>query len=94
MSTFFRYLGTTTKHGGLLPRWLSGKEFACQSRRHGFDPRVEKIPLEEEMTAHSSILAWEIPWTEESGGLGFMGSQESDTTERLKNNTKPWRLLP
>ena len=25
--------------------------------------------LEEEMAAHSSILAWEIPWTEESGGL-------------------------
>ena len=26
-------------------------------------------PLEEEMAAHSSILAWEIPWTEEPGGL-------------------------
>ena len=26
-------------------------------------------PLEEEMATHSSILAWEIPWTEESGGL-------------------------
>ena len=25
--------------------------------------------LEKEMTTHSSILAWEIPWTEESGGL-------------------------
>ena len=31
--------------------------------------------LEEEMAAHSSILAWEIPWTEEPGGLLFMGSQ-------------------
>ena len=30
------------------------------------------------MTTHSSILAWEIPWTEEPGGLQFMG--ESDTT--------------
>ena len=26
-------------------------------------------PLEEEMTTHSSILAWKIPWTEEPGGL-------------------------
>ena len=26
-------------------------------------------PLKEEMTTHSSILAWEIPWTEEPGGL-------------------------
>ena len=27
------------------------------------------------MTTHSSILAWRIPWTEEPGGLQFMGSQ-------------------
>ena len=32
-------------------------------------------PLEEEMTTHSNILAWEIPWTEEPGGLQAMGSQ-------------------
>ena len=32
-------------------------------------------PLEEEMTTHSSILAWRIPWTEEPGGLQPMGSQ-------------------
>ena len=31
--------------------------------------------LEEEMTTHSSILAWRIPWTEEPGGLQSMGSQ-------------------
>ena len=30
-------------------------------------------PLEEEMAIHSSILAWEIPWTEEPGGLQFKG---------------------
>ena len=32
-------------------------------------------PLEEVMAAHSSILAWEIPWTEEPGGLQSVGSQ-------------------
>ena len=31
--------------------------------------------LEKEMATHSSILAWKIPWTEELGGLQFMGSQ-------------------
>ena len=31
--------------------------------------------LEKEMATHSSILAWEIPWTEESGGLQSMGLQ-------------------
>ena len=42
-------------------------------------------PVEEEMAAHSSILACEIPWTEESGGLQPMGSQ------RVRHNlmTKP-----
>ena len=37
--------------------------------------------LEKEMATHSSILAWEIPWTEEPGKLQSMGSQESDMTE-------------
>ena len=32
-------------------------------------------PLGKEMATHSSILAWEIPWTEEPGGLQSMGSQ-------------------
>ena len=53
-------------------------ESTCQGRRckrHGFDPWVGKIPLEEEMATHSNILAWKIPWTEESCGLQSMGSQ-------------------
>ena len=33
------------------------------------------ISLEKEMAAHSSIPAWEIPWTEEPGGLQSMGTQ-------------------
>ena len=32
-------------------------------------------PLEKEMATHSSILAWRIPWTEETGGLQSMGLQ-------------------
>ena len=37
------------------------------------------ICIEKEMTARSSIPAWEIPWTEEPGGLQSMGSPELDT---------------
>ena len=40
----------------------------------------QEDPLEKEMATQSSILAWNIPWTEEPGRLPFMGSQESDTT--------------
>ena len=36
-------------------------------------------PLEEEMATHSSILAWEIPWTEEPGRLQSTGPQKSWT---------------
>ena len=37
-------------------------------------------PLEKEIATHSSIPAWEIPWTEEPAGLESMGSQELDMT--------------
>ena len=40
-------------------------------------------PLEEGMANHSSILAWRIPWTEESDGLQSMGNKELDMTEQL-----------
>ena len=35
----------------------------------------QEDPLEEEIATHSSILAWKIPWTKESGRLRSMGSQ-------------------
>ena len=38
---------------------------------------AQEDPLEEEMATHSSILAWEIPWTEEPGGLQSMGLQSA-----------------
>jgi len=38
----------------------------------------EVLPLEKEMPTHSSILAWEIPWTEKPGGLQFMGLKMSE----------------
>ena len=38
-------------------------------------PLSEEDPLKKEMATFSSIVACEIPWTEEPGGLQFMGSQ-------------------
>ena len=50
--------------------------------------RLSNIPftfhfhaLEKEMATHSSVLAWEIPWTEEPGRIQSIGSLESDRTE-------------
>ena len=40
--------------------------------------------LEKEMATHSSILAWQIPWTEEPSRLQSAGCKESKTTQRLK----------
>ena len=40
------------------------------------------------MATHSSILAWEIPWTEESGGC-----KESDTTQQLNNNNHTVQIV-
>ena len=41
----------------------------------------QEDPLEEGMATHSSILAWEIPWTQEPGRLHSMGVTESNKTE-------------
>ena len=56
-----------------------GKESACNAGDLVSHPRLGRYPGEG-MATHSSILAWRIPWTEESGRLRFMGSQELDTT--------------
>ena len=45
-------------------------------------------PTEKGMAIYSSILAWEIPWTEESGRLQYTGSKESDMIEGLNRPTQ------
>ena len=42
--------------------------------------------LEKETAEHSSVFTWEIPWTEEPGGLQSPGSQKSDRAERLNHH--------
>ena len=62
-----------------FPGGSAGKESACQCRRckrRRFVPSLGwEDPLEKEMVIHASILAWKVPWTEESGGLQSPGSQ-------------------
>ena len=60
-----------------FPGGSAGKESTCSAG--DVETQVRSLgwegPLEKEMSTHSSILAWEIPWTEEPGGLQFMGLQ-------------------
>ena len=72
-----------------LPTWCSGKELPANARDAGSIPRLGRSP-EEEMATHSSILAWEIPGTEEpgwGGGYSPRGHKELDTTEVTKHST-------
>ena len=63
---------------------LAGKESACNAGDIGDKGLIPDLgrSLEKEMTTHSSILAWEIPWTKEPGRLQFTGSQSQT---RLSN---------
>ena len=78
VGVYLIHFAVQQKLTGLL-WWLSGKEFICQCRRHRFDPWVGKIPWRRGMATHSSILPWEISWTEEPGRLQSMGLQKSRT---------------
>ena len=57
----------------------------------------QKDPLEKGMTTRSSILAWRIPWTEESGELQSMGSQRVRHDWATNTHTcllLPWNYIP
>ena len=67
-----------------LPRWPSGKESAHQCRtcrRHGFSLWVKKIPWRRKWHPYLSILAWRIPWTEQSGGLQSVHAVTKNRTQ-------------
>ena len=52
-----------------LPWWLSSKESAANAGDMGWIPGLGRPPVEENGNPIPNILAWEIPWTEEPGGL-------------------------
>ena len=69
-----------------LPWWLIGKGSACQCGRCGLETLGQEDPLEKEMAAHSSILAWETLWTVESGGPQSVGLQRGRYNLATKTN--------
>ena len=69
-----------------LPRWLSGKEFACQCRRHKFDRWVEKIPWRRKWQATPVFLPGKSHGQRSLAGYGPWVHKELDTTEQLNNN--------
>ena len=66
-----------------FPGASDGKEIVCNAGDPGFIPGSGEDPLEKGMVTHSSILAWELPWTKEPGKLQSMGLQKLDMTEQL-----------
>ena len=65
-------------HSNLLPSGLVVKNLPAMQEMQ-VQSLGQEDPLEEEMATQSCILAWEIPRTEEPGGLWSMGSQKSWT---------------
>ena len=62
-----------------FPGGSNGKESACNAGDLDSIPGWEDS-LEKEMATLSSIFSWRTPWTEEPGGLQFLGLQKVDTT--------------
>ena len=71
--TYTKFLANPVYHPG-FPGGLTIKNLAVMRKTWVPSLGWEDL-LEEVMATHSSILAWRIPWTEESGGLQSMGSQ-------------------
>ena len=72
-----------------LPRWLSGKEFTCQCRRHrrqGFDPSVGKIPWRRKWQPTSVFLPGESHGWKSLAGYSHWGYKESDMAEKLSTH--------
>ena len=61
--------------------------FSSATQKTGVQSQSQEDPLEKEMYSHSSMLAWEIPWTEELSKLQSMGLQDLDMTEQLNHTT-------
>ena len=68
-----------------LPRVIKNPPANARDIKDAVQSLGWENPLEEGMATHSSILAWRIPWTEESGGLQSIGSQELDMTEATEH---------
>ncbi|CAI9161001.1 unnamed protein product [Rangifer tarandus platyrhynchus] len=89
-----KYILGLCPHSGIQKKEVSsggsdGKESACDVGDPGSTSGLGRSPGEGN-GSHSSILAWEIPGTEESGELHSMGSQRVEHTERLTLPLSPF----
>ena len=86
---FLKISFPTQKERG-FPGSTSGKEPACQCRRHKRRvwSLVPEDPQEESMATYSSILAWRILWTKKSGGPLSMGWQSQACLKQLSLHTR------
>ena len=74
---------------GLLHRWCTGKESACQFRRlrrHRFNPWVGRFPWSRKQQPTLVFLSGKFQWTEEPSRLSIVHevAKESDTTEHIR----------
>ena len=61
----------------LVAQWVKQLQLSLPAMQETWvQSLIQEDPLEKEMATHSSILAWKIPWTEETGVLQSMGSQK------------------
>ena len=60
-----------------MAQWVKNPPAMQEPREIQVQSLGQKDPLEEEMTTHSSVPAWKIPWTEEPSGLQSLGSQRT-----------------
>ena len=68
-----------------MSQWVKNPPAIQETQEVWVQSLGQEDPLEEGMATHSSISAWRIPWTEESGGYSPWDHKESDMTEVTKH---------
>ena len=71
-----------------MAQWVKNPPAMQETQEMQVQSLGQEDPLEKEMTTHSSTLAWEIPWTEEPGGLQSKGSQSQTRLKQLHTSTR------
>ena len=94
----FRYIGMRfgrqKRDGGHFASLVAQRVKRLPAMQETWVPSLgQEDPLEKGMATHSSILAWEIPWTEEPGGLHSMGSQRVSYGCMTKTHTQDYHPL-
>ena len=76
-----------------MAQWLRISMAMQETQKMQVQSLGQEDPMEKEMATHSSLLAWEMLWTEEPGGYCPWGHKESEMTEQLSTETFPALLI-